>query len=513
MNIFHEISENELYDIQEYNPIHTEFQNHKDMKKKNIRIQNIIQKKSDNIYHVVLEDGVEKDVFIKYTPLLDPIRYMVGKYKPPIVIPSCKEDLEKSDILDNVKSIHNIAYVESMFYMLSNILVDKYKFPHAVALYDSYLAKKKTYILDITDDLDYLEESDYFHKQHDKLFRIQNYSMLFDFNSSDSRKCKKSIVISDELCDDIPIQKFPEYIEKVFKKTGEEQPKQQEEQQEKNPYFSDMEDEGDEGDEGDQYDDVFAYIYDVPVKMICMERLHGTLDEYVESKDDISICEWSSIFAQIMFTLITYHKVFDFTHNDLHTNNIMFVQIKNKSIVYKYSNIYYEIPTYNKLYKLIDYGRCIFKYKNKRYCSDSYQPPDGDASTQYNCEPFIDPNEKVIEPNPSFDLCRLGCSLFDLLIEKEVDLFDNPIYKFVNNLCLDDDDKHVLYNDNKYTEHERYSGFKLYMMIARTVHHCEPENLIQHDLFKPFIINETYAKELIDKHHVFVDIDAMESLV
>ena len=83
----------------------------------------------------------------------------------------------------------------------------------------------------------------------------------------------------------------------------------------------------------------------------------------------------------------------------------------------------------------------------------------------------------------------------------------------MNNLCLDDDDKHVLYNDNKYTEHERYSGFELYMMIARTVHRCEPENLIQHDLFKPFIISENYAKELIDKHHVFVDIDAMESLV
>ena len=49
-------------------------------------------------------------------------------------------------------------------------------------------------------------------------------------------------------------------------------------------------------------------------------------------------------------------------------------------------------------------------------------------------------------------------------------------------------------------------------MIARTVHRCDPETLIQDDLFKPFIVSETYAKDLIDKHHVFVDIDAMECL-
>ena len=491
MNIFHEISQNELYDIQEYNPIYTEFKDDETIHKRTNRIQKIISKKSDNVYYALMDDGVERDIFIKYTPLLDPIRYMVGRYIPPIAIPSCSEDLNKNDILDNVKSIHNIAYVESMFYMLSNILADKYKFPHAVTLFDSYLARKKSYILDITDDLDFIEEYPYFHKQHGKLFRIKDYSMLFESNNHDSRKYKKPIVISDEPCEeDIAIQTFPGVPSS------------------EDPYFSDMDDEGDEGDEGD---DVFASVFDLPVKMICMERLHGTLDAYVESKD-VSICEWSSILAQIMFSLITYHKVFDFTHNDLHTNNVMFVHIKNKTIVYKYNELYYEIPTYGKLYKLIDYGRSIFKYKNKRYCSDSYQPPDGDACTQYNCEPFLDPNETVVEPNHSFDMCRLGCSLFDMFLDKDVDMSDSPIFTFINKLCIDDDDKHVLYNDDRYTEHERYSGFELYTMIARTVHRCDPETLIQDDLFKPFIVNEIYAKELIDKHHVFVDIDAMECL-
>ena len=37
-----------------------------------------------------------------------------------------------------------------------------------------------------------------------------------------------------------------------------------------------------------------------------------------------TIPEWKSILFQILIMLITYQKVFSFTHNDLHTNNIMY---------------------------------------------------------------------------------------------------------------------------------------------------------------------------------------------
>ena len=45
-------------------------------------------------------------------------------------------------------------------------------------------------------------------------------------------------------------------------------------------------------------------------------------------------------------------------------------------------------------------------------CSDSFHRK-GDAATQYNCEPYYNDNKPYIQPNPSFDLCRLSCSLFD----------------------------------------------------------------------------------------------------
>ena len=53
-------------------------------------------------------------------------------------------------------------------------------------------------------------------------------------------------------------------------------------------------------------------------------------------------------------TLITYQKVFSLTHNDLHTNNIMFNITDKEYIIYKYDAKYYKVPTYGRLFKIIE---------------------------------------------------------------------------------------------------------------------------------------------------------------
>ena len=64
-----------------------------------------------------------------------------------------------------------------------------------------------------------------------------------------------------------------------------------------------------------------------------LEKLENTLDSLLEVEnedDELSMDEWRSCLFQIIMTLIVYQKVFKFTHNDLHTNNIMYVKTEKE---------------------------------------------------------------------------------------------------------------------------------------------------------------------------------------
>ena len=143
------------------------------------------------------------------------------------------------------------------------------------------------------------------------------------------------------------------------------------------------------------------------------------------------------------------------------------------------------------MFKIIDFGRAIYKFNGKTICSDSFHSK-GDAATQYNCEPYINSKKPRIEPNPSFDLCRLACSLYDQFDERLGDLFDtNPIAQLIVAWCIDDKGRNVLY---KKCGEERYPDFKLYKMIARSVNHHKPSKYVTHDVFSRYVSNRKKCK-------------------
>jgi hypothetical protein len=207
-----------------------------------------------------------------------------------------------------------------------------------------------------------------------------------------------------------------------------------------------------------------------PIQLICLEKCNGTIDKLFE-KGILSLDEGAAALMQVIMTLIGYQRAFSFTHNDLHTNNIMYVNTDIEFLYYCYNKKTYRVPTYGRIFKLIDFGRSIYRFCGKIFCSDSFAPG-GDAATQYNCEPYMNDKKPRLDPNPSFDLCRLGCSIYDFLIdeedEDELDVFQKTIYKW----CCDDNGKNILY---KKDGEDRYPNFKLYKMIARTVHNCVPQ--------------------------------------
>lgn len=269
----------------------------------------------------------------------------------------------------------------------------------------------------------------------------------------------------------------------------------------------------DEDSDSEDYDDdddmLWATIKNYPVTAIMLEKCENTLDSLMMQEDEMSDGEWKSALMQVIMTLITYQKMFGFTHNDLHTNNIMYIYTEKQYIYYHYNKKYYRVPTYNRVFKIIDFGRSIYRYKSKVICSDSFSSS-GDAATQYNCEPYFNENKPRLEPNFSFDLCRLGCSIFDYFIDNINDVpkicKKEPLAKLIVDWVTDDQNRNILYKTNG---EERYPDFKLYKMIARNVHNHTPHA----QLSKPIFADYEFPKKKVKTTHRILNIDKMPSYV
>jgi len=267
-------------------------------------------------------------------------------------------------------------------------------------------------------------------------------------------------------------------------------------------------DDDDDDDDDDEYDDdetLWATIKNFPVSAIMLEKCDNTLDSLMMQEKEMTENEWRSALMQIIMTLITYQKLFGFTHNDLHTNNVMFIYTEKEYLYYRFNNKYYRVPTYNRIFKIIDFGRAIYKYKSKVICSDSFSMT-GDAATQYNCEPYFNDKKPRLEPNFSFDLCRLGCSIFDYFIDDMSSVAaickKEPLAKLIVEWVTDDQNRNILYKANG---EERYPDFKLYKMIARNVHNHTPHA----QLSKPIFADYEFPKKKVKTNHRIINIDKM----
>ena len=404
-------------------------------------------------------------------------------------------------------------------------MLNEHNVLHGLDFYGSYLGIQDKHKVSITDDVEYLRNSEYFNNNIGKLFHIDDNKEDLSFNPfltmQNSRKNKQKIELQQEDHDiDLGVEELTEdfqntneisdVFEEIYKKkddsslsesssdsssdsevnyssdednNGEDEDSSEEESE--NSSSSD-DDDSTETDTSSEEDEIYGYIHNFPVQVICMEKCHGTLDKLFVN-DEINEENGASMLFQVIMILILYQKTFKFTHNDLHTNNIMYVETDIEYLYYQYNGIIYKVPTYGKIFKIIDFGRAIFKFQGNQLCSDSFSK-DGDASTQYNCEPFLNNDKPRLEPNNSFDLCRLGCSLFDFImdIDDEDDDLDE-LQKTVKRWCTDDNGKNVLY---KKTGEERYPSFKLYKMIARSVHQHNPEKQLDYPYFNQFLTNE-----------------------
>ena len=559
------LGKNGFLNTQNYNPLYSEFFS---LEKKNFNLINLnnrwsikkVDDRNSNNKFVIrcLDDNKFEqkfNSFFKFSPLLDPVKFMVGKYKDidddkKIALPKIDNNICHKKVLD----CNNSAYVDSFFSYLTSMLLHTKSFCHGIDYFGSFLAVQEEFQLNIYDDLEYLYDSDFFHKNKNKYFKMDDIDeeILLD---SQSRNYRKKIKL-DKSLKNIKSDEFDESIfENVFILTPESLKNHDDALKEEysmhdnnnatktssakrtnstcssrssNTNGSDIEDDFESDSEDNNLgsrsgsctnsalsdyssmkndDIVNAIIYNFPIQIICLEKMENTLDSLLENDDEeLSVKEWTSCLFQIIMMLITYQKIFNFTHNDLHTNNIMFNKTDRRFINYKYNNVYYRVPTYGRLYKIIDFGRSIYTFKGKTICSDSYHPK-GDAATQYNFEPYFNENKPRLKPNKSFDLCRLACSLYDYFADDIEDkkIIKHPIAKLVVEWSKDDKERNILYKNNG---EERYPDFKLYKMIVRTVHNHIPEKQLDKEIFTKF----KSSRKKIKKGKI-LNIDMLESMV
>lgn len=590
INLFNKLHTNKninLSNTQNYIPIYEKFfslnntnwnsinLNHKwyisDIKPKEDE-DNVFICKLKNIYDDSDDFTVTQKTFIKMAPLLDPFKYLVGKYNhndPHLFnLPSFDKT---SKVYPKISDPNNSSFIDGFFSFLTSQLLNQHNFIHGVDYYGSFLAIKNEYKLNIIDDIDYLIQSEFFNKQQNILFKVDDYSHLITHNEikpiqplkiSTSLKSVLSVNSIDdtifenifendntsislhdiktmgvELIDitnsnvfDVANQKKSETLKSGSSCSSRTSHTNDNElsdidaienennsgtepntsihsltdENENNEEWEDISDNQDENDDEETIEEetLFLTFPKFPVQVICMEHCENTFDDLIIN-NELTNEEWFAALMQIIMILITYQKVFSLTHNDLHTNNIMYVSTNKKFLYYIFKKKTYKVPTFGKIYKIIDYGRAIYKFNGKLFCSDSFQTG-GDAATQYNTEPYFNDNKPRIEPNFSFDLCRLACSIFDYVVD-DFEITKNinncsPIVKLILEWCIDDNGINVLYKNNGV---ERYPDFKLYKMIARYVHKHTPVAQLERKEFSKFLI----SNKNIPKQEPIINID------
>jgi hypothetical protein len=505
---------------------------------------NLFECKVKNIQTQKVKD---KEVFFKLAPLLVPYKYLIGKYVAQADKMLNLPDYNSTETTTIASFIdpNNCAYVDGQFLYFTNSLIHEHKFVHGVDYYGSFLAVKNDFKVNVYDDIEFLHKSDFFNKNKNKLFKIDSYEHLFQNDQTNKRKPIQiqqnsnaeldASPIDDSMFEDIfepdntdaPTEVLEEmtfdemnFVERISKSLRSDSSgsscssRSSYTSAEDNADDKDDETSGEDEDDDEENDDdgsswdsdeeeevIEATIPKFPVQVICMENCDNTLDDLIFS-NDLTNDEWLSALMQIIMTLITYQKAFSFTHNDLHTNNVMYNETDKKFLFYKFKGKVYRVPTFGRIFKIIDFGRSIYKVNGKTYCSDSFSPG-GDAATQYNTEPYFNEKKPRLEPNYSFDLCRLACSIFDFMVDDIKDVkkcAKDPVKKIIIDWCLDDKGVNVLYkNDGT----DRYPDFKLYKMIARFVHNHTPQAQLDRPEFKAFEFKGEVKGDIMDIDVIF----------
>ena len=442
-----------------------------------------------------------KEIFIKVNPILDVISYILDEYETKnILLPNYNSNYTSNYINNS----NNTAYIDSFFSFIASKITESGKAPCFPLYYGSCSALLNNYKFDITEEYSKIKYNNKFQENLDKLFTLDEIKINMSEYSSEYSSKYGSEYSSEYSSDN-------DSLEELNKFTTNNIDNHLQTDNINDIIDSDIYSISNNTDINDNSDNIsnllniknidnscdFSDIIDnnntfkycildnFPTQLLFMEKLNYTLDELIEDdKYDITITEWKSILFQICFGLSVAQKLYNFVHNDLHSQNIMFVPTKDKYLYFEYNSKHFKIPTFGKIVKIIDFGRATFEYNKTIYFSSVFDDS-GDAEGQYDYPENNSYDKCKTKPNYSFDLARLSTTIIEYF-EK-----NNCIYKLLKSWLIDK-------YGNNLENHE--DNFNLYIKIAKNVKNAVPKKQITKAIFKEFIINN---KNIDKKNYIF----------
>jgi hypothetical protein len=397
-----------------------------------------------------------KPFFCKTIPILDPMNCINNNYNLQSKFNHHLPSGYNYNTFTKINDMNNSAYIDVFCSYLFGQLAHLKKNPSFPTFYGS-VNGLGSYKYDITEEYPELRMDKSFNDNIGKGFTLDMYvsdsESDSERSSGRSRSSRKSR--SSDSIEDIP--------------------------------RSDLEDSSSSDSDNDNddpvHDDYIAVLKKIPLQLLFIEKLEETLEDFLLSEEYDEEILLACVF-QVAFALAYLQKRYQFTHNDLHINNIMFTKTETKYLYYKMNNQYFRIPTHGRIFKIIDFGRAIFTFKKKTYMNDVFSR-NGEAGGQYSYPhqvSFLDrgPRDKGEEwtPNYHFDLCRLAMTILE---EIPRDKTSETTLEFLRQMCRDQ--QNGSFCDMK-------DDFNLYVSIARRARHALPLVILQDPVFKVFRIKK-----------------------
>jgi len=476
---------------------------------------------------VANKTGAEHEVarrqaYLKVTHLLDPIRWMRGQYALPKEggLPWHRKGWQRA--WQKLQDPGNQAYVDAIASYALGRLREEGLSPHFNLFYGAFCARAGTYRYNLSEDFPSYRHERWFWRGHQKgLFALRVLDSAGD-------------------AQEFPAEVLAEFMEAADSESGSASEEELEEMDVgggagsiasadsmSDVSFAEAPESDAEGSSGTEETDetedsegtvaIYAQMENFPVMLILAERNTGTMDDLFEDHDAAGAkpgteaweARWAAWLFQIVAALSCAQTVIGFTHNDLHTNNIVWSATEEEWFYYSTrSGSVFRVPTYGKVFRIIDFGRAIFTVNRQMFISDDFKAGN-DAEGQYAFPPLVPRPAVEVRPNPSFDLCRLAVSLIDGVFPKVprekkggAVLSDEPglrvtetvstLYNMVWSWMVDDEGRNIFINPDG---SERFPDFDLYKHIAAAVHRAIPAQQIHSAAFDGFQVERTAVPE------------------